>query len=77
MAGSNVMRRFVGEDGREWEVTIGKESWGTLVLLFSPLGSGDVRKAVIAAETSLAAHAELDAMTDEMLRTQLERASPW
>ena len=71
------MRRFLDEDGREWEVVVGKESWGTLVLLFSPVGGSAVRKAVIAAETLLAAHAELDAMTDDMLRTQLAGASPW
>ena len=71
------MRRFVGGDGREWEVMIGKESWGTLVLLFAPPAGGEVRKAVIQAETLLAAHAELDAMSDDELRTQLEGASPW
>ena len=71
------MRRFTGGDGREWEVTIGKESWGTLVLLFSPAAGGDVRKAVLQAETSRAAHAELDEMTDDALRTQLDGAGPW
>ena len=71
------MRRFVGEDGQEWEVMVGKESWGTLVLLFSPPSGGNVRKAVIAAETARAAHAELDAMSDETLRAHLASASPW
>ena len=71
------MRRFLANDGREWEVTIGKESWGTLVLLFSAIGGGEVRKVVLTAETSLAAHAELDAMNDEMLRTRVDVASPW
>jgi hypothetical protein len=71
------MRRFLDERGQEWEVVVGKESWGTLVLLFSPVAGGAVRKVVIAAETLLAAHAELDAMTDELLRTHLAGASPW
>ena len=71
------MRRFLDEDGHEWEVVVGKESWGTLVLLFSPIAGSAVRKVVIAAETLLAAHAELDAMTDEMLRTHLASAGPW
>jgi hypothetical protein len=71
------MRRFLDADGREWEVTVGKESWGTLVLLFSPVAGDAVRKVVIAAETLLAAHAELDARSDETLRTQLASASPW
>ena len=71
------MRAFDDETGRRWQVVLGKESWGTLVLLFSPVVGEAVRKVVIAAETLLAAHAELDAMSDETLRMQLASASPW
>jgi hypothetical protein len=56
---------------------VGRESWGTLVLLFTPLAGGDVRKSVLAAETPLAAETELGAMTDDQLRVRLDSSSPW
>jgi len=75
------MRRFTAglttAEERLWEVVIGKESWGTLVLLFSPVSGGHVRKSVLAAETMLEAEAELGAMTDSELRARLASSSPW
>ena len=64
-------------DGEMWDVALGRESWGTLVLLFAPARGGDVRKSVLTAETSLAAETELGAMTDDELRGRLASASPW
>ncbi len=71
------MREFADEDGRLWEVTTGKESWGTLVLLFIPVGGGDTRVSVLDAETMRGASAELDAFTDEALRLRLADSRPW
>jgi hypothetical protein len=71
------MRAFVDDAGRRWQVALGKESWGTLVLLFSPADGGDARTSVLAAETSLDASAELDALTDEDLRERLRASRPW
>ena len=70
------MRRLTAEGG-DWDVIVGRESWGTFVLLFSPLPGGAVRKSVLAAETALAAQTELDAMSDDALRAALAAASPW
>lgn len=70
------MRPFVA-DGETWEVVIGRESWGTLVLLFTPARGGDVKKSVLLAETPLAAETELGAMTDDELRARLVASSPW
>jgi hypothetical protein len=75
------MRRFTAEatptEERLWEVVIGRESWGTLVLLFSPVSGGDVRKSVLVAETMFEAEAELGALTDGELRERLALSSPW
>ena len=71
------MRAFDDETGRRWQVVLGKESWGTLVLVFTPREAGDSRTSVLAAETMLAANAELDAMTDDDLRARLRDSRPW
>jgi hypothetical protein len=71
------MRAFIDEAGQRWQVILGKESWGTLVLLFSPDAGGESRTSVLAAETMLAASAELDAMTDDDLRARLRDSRPW
>jgi hypothetical protein len=71
------MRHFDDDDGRRWQVVLGKESWGTLVLLFTPVAAGESRTSVLTAETMLAANAELDALTDDDLRARLRDSRPW
>ena len=71
------MREFTDESGRRWQVTLGKESWGTLVLVFSPVGAGDSRTSILTAETSFDANAELDALTEDELRARLRDGRPW
>jgi hypothetical protein len=71
------VRDFTDEKGGEWQVVLGKESWGTLVLLFTPRHGGDSRTSILAAETALAASAELDALTDDQLRDRLRDSRPW
>jgi hypothetical protein len=71
------MRAFTDDTGRSWQVALGKESWGTLVLLFSPESGGDARTSVLNAETTFAANAELDALDDEQLRSRLRDSRPW
>ncbi len=71
------MRLFQDGTGRTWEVTLGKESWGTLVLLFGPEDGGEVRKAILASETPLDAQREFDALTDAELAARLTESSPW
>ena len=71
------MRTFTDDEGARWEVVLGKESWGTLVLLFSPLAEGVPRTSTLTAETMLAANAELDAMTDDQLRERLRDSRLW
>jgi hypothetical protein len=69
------MRRFPDRAGRTWEAAIGRESWGTFVLLFT--GEDGPRKAVLGAETQLDAQRELDALSDGQLRERLEGSQPW
>ena len=71
------MRAFVDERGQRWQVVLGKESWGTLVLLFSPEAGGDTRTSILSSETMRDASAELDAMTDDDLRARLRESRPW
>ncbi len=71
------MREFTDEAGRRWQVVLGKESWGTLVLLFSPVAGGDTRTSTLVADTTLAANAELDTLTDDDLRDRLRDSRPW
>ena len=71
------MRGFTDDDGRRWQVVLGKESWGTLVLLFSPVSGGETRTSILAAETAFAANAELDVLSDDELRDRLRDSRPW
>ena len=71
------MRSFVDPAGASWQVTIGKESWGTLVLLFSPSGPGGARTIILQAETMFDATVELERLTDDELRTRLTDSRPW
>lgn len=71
------MRRFIANDGAFWDAVIGHESWGTFVVLFTPVAGGDARKVVLAEESALAAENELGEKTEDDLRIMLEHSSPW
>ena len=71
------MRGFHDSAGAAWDVTTGKESWGTQVLLFAPRAGGAPRKTVLAVETAFEAERMLDAMSDEELRERLAESVPW
>ena len=70
------MRSFLDDTGRQWQVTLGKESWGTLVLLFTS-DRGEARTSILSAETMFDASAELDALDDDALRERLRDSRPW
>lgn len=71
------MRDFVDERGRRWDVTVGKESWGTLSLLFSRHRGREVRTQTLTEETPMAAERLLGELTDDELRERLTEAVPW
>ncbi len=71
------MRTIIDANGLRWQVMIGKESWGTLVLLFSPADGSDARTSILSSETMLAANAELDTLSDQELLERLRDGRPW
>ena len=71
------MRRFSASDGTKWDALLGHESWGTFVVLFTPVEGGPVRKSILAAETAMSAETELDSLGDDDLRALLTNSSPW
>lgn len=71
------MRDFVDHRGKHWEAAIGKESYGTLVLLFSAAGSGEIRRLVLEAASRLEAEGELARLNTDDLRSRLRDAEPW
>jgi hypothetical protein len=71
------MRRFVDQAGRPWEAVAGRESWGAFFAIFVPgPGGGQVRQALLEAETWEDAMRELDGLDESALRALLERSSP-
>lgn len=71
------MRRFADGEGRAWDVTVGRESWGTLVLVFSLRDGHENRTALMAAETLRDAERELEEMDEAALRERLAGSKPW
>jgi hypothetical protein len=71
------MRQITDAQGQEWDVTLGRESYGMQVLLFLRRGGGEVRKAMLAADTRVDAQAELEGLNDEDLRDRLGVSVPW
>lgn len=70
------MRRFTDRLGQSWDVVLGRESWGTLLALFVPVGSGPpVRQASLRATAADAGTQELDDMDDAALQSLLEGSS--
>jgi hypothetical protein len=71
------MRTFTDDEGTVWTAALGRESWGTFVVLFSPAAGGAARKAALAAEDALGAQRELEALSTEQLRARLAASEPW
>lgn len=71
------MRRFKDERGRDWDVVVGRESWGAFVALFVPR-SGDepVRQAPLGSESRGAAAREVGGLDEEELGALLDRSRP-
>lgn len=71
------MRTVTDEAGRVWDVAVGKESWGTLVLLFSSRNGEPPRRFVLGVDTAFDASRELASLTEAELRERLASAQPW
>ncbi len=69
------MRSIEDRAGVTWDVAVGKESYGSMVLFFSRRGDDEVRRATIEANSRLEAERMLYAFDLESLRSKLESAS--
>lgn len=72
------MRRYVDDQGRAWDVVLGRESWGTMLALFVPRGGGGARQATLHSSDYNLAQQELDALADrelaDLLRDSVEKS---
>lgn len=72
------MRRYTDGQGREWDIVIGRESFGALLALFIPArgNAAGPREIVLPAASQPAAEAELEAMTENELHELFLRTKP-
>ncbi|HSJ08787.1 MAG TPA: hypothetical protein VK928_02710 [Longimicrobiales bacterium] len=71
------MQRFRDGNGVEWDVVLGRESWGALLALFVPVSADSgqpVRQAPLHASAYDAATTELDEMDGAALQALLDRS---
>ncbi len=71
------MRVIEDAQGRNWDVMVGRGSWGSLVLLFSLRGANENRTSELASETVREAEQELSALSDDEVRARLADSKPW
>ena len=69
------MRRFRDTSGRQWDVLLGRESWGANVALFVPVDDSAVRQTVLTAVAVEDAQQELDALDEAGLQALLDRSA--
>lgn len=69
------MRSIEDRSGVTWDVAVGKESYGGMVLFFCRRGEHEVRRLAIEANSRLEAERMLYAFDPESLRSKLESAS--
>jgi hypothetical protein len=73
------MRRFRDGDGTEWDVWVGRESWGVMVALLVPSRGGAPRRAHLPANGPEEAERHLEALDEKGFLALLEesrQASP-
>jgi len=69
--------RFTADDGCEWEVVAGRESWGAIVAIFIPVEEDQaLRQTHLTAASYEEANTELGALGQEALQALLDRATP-
>ena len=70
------MRRFKDEAGAEWELVVGRETWGGLYAIFIPVIEGEMRQAPVQATGYEDATAQLESLTESELRGMLVLSLP-
>jgi|HigsolmetaAR203D_1030402.scaffolds.fasta_scaffold78596_1 hypothetical protein len=72
-----MIRTIADDSGRQWDITVGRESYGMQMLLFFPKDGGGVRKAMMTSITRLDADRELAELDEATLRERLAQSVPW
>jgi hypothetical protein len=73
--GREDMRRFQDSSGGQWDVVLGRESWGALFALFVPVSGDDpVRQAALVSSGYDAATQEFNELDDAALQQLLDRS---
>ncbi len=70
------MRSIEDHSGATWDVAVGKESYGNMVLFFSRRGGREVRRVTIEANSRLEAERMLRSLETESLRSKLSASRP-
>lgn len=72
------MRRYTDPRGRDWDVVVGRESFGALYALFVPSGEtrAETRQTLLQEESKSKAQAAIEAMSDEELNDLYRRSEP-
>ncbi|MFO7894277.1 MAG: hypothetical protein R6U63_11120 [Longimicrobiales bacterium] len=72
------MRRYTDPRGRDWDIVVGRESFGALYALFVPSGEtrAETRQALLQEESKPQAQAAVEAMSDSEIDDLFERAEP-
>ncbi|MGH8397941.1 MAG: hypothetical protein ACRETA_06820 [Gammaproteobacteria bacterium] len=71
------MRSFNDSSGQVWQAALGHESHGTMVIIFSRLGSFEVFKSRLDANNRLDAENEITDLSEQDLCVRLQTAEPW
>lgn len=70
------MRTIEDRSGAAWDVAVGKESYGTMVLLFSRRGARNVRRITVDAISRMQAETLLRELSTVALLEKLDHAEP-
>lgn len=71
------MRSFDDPRGGHWQAAVLDASYGSMLLVFSHAGDGEVRKVGMHAQNMRFAEAELAGMDDARLCQLLAESGPW
>jgi len=70
------MRTITDADGRLWDVAVQPASYGAHYLLYAVRGGGEIRQALMAASSQIAAERELAGYSDDDLLNRLGGLEP-
>lgn len=70
------MRRFLDRHGVEWEVWVGRESWGVMVALLVPSQGGGTRRAHLSAGSPEDAERQVESLDETGLNALLDASLP-